>query len=78
MKTKSLAALLMLILPITWASSALADAVPFTYTTDNGAITITAYTGSGGHVEIPETIDGFLLQPLAILRSADARAWHKR
>jgi hypothetical protein len=30
----------------------------FTYTTNNGAITITGYTGSGGAVTIPSTITG--------------------
>jgi hypothetical protein len=30
----------------------------FGYTNDNGRITITKYTGSGGAVIIPETIDG--------------------
>jgi hypothetical protein len=30
----------------------------FTYTTNDGAITITGYTGSNGMVTIPETIDG--------------------
>ena len=30
----------------------------FTYTTNNGAITITGYTGSGGAVTIPNMIDG--------------------
>ena len=30
----------------------------FTYTTRNGAITITGYTGSGGAVTIPSTING--------------------
>jgi hypothetical protein len=30
--------------------------VPFNYTTNNGAISITAYTGSGGTVTIPSTI----------------------
>jgi BspA type Leucine rich repeat region (6 copies) len=30
----------------------------FTYTTNNGAITITGYTGSGGAVTIPDTING--------------------
>ncbi len=40
-------------------SSALADAVPFTYTTNSGAITITDYTGPGGAVVIPGTIDGY-------------------
>ena len=30
----------------------------FTYTTNNGTITITGYTGSGGAVTIPSTING--------------------
>jgi hypothetical protein len=30
----------------------------FTYTTNNGTVTITDYTGSGGNVTIPSTIDG--------------------
>lgn len=32
--------------------------VPYTYTTNNGTITITGYTGSGGAVTIPSTING--------------------
>ena len=31
----------------------------FTYTTNNGAITITAYTCSGGPVSVPSTINGY-------------------
>jgi hypothetical protein len=31
---------------------------PYTYTTNNGTITITGYTGSGGAVTIPDTING--------------------
>jgi hypothetical protein len=31
---------------------------PFTYTVASGAVTITGYTGSGGAVVIPDTIDG--------------------
>ena len=31
---------------------------PFDYTTNNGTITIARYTGSGGDVSIPDTIDG--------------------
>jgi hypothetical protein len=30
----------------------------FTYTTNNGTITITKYTGPGGVVDIPATING--------------------
>jgi hypothetical protein len=32
--------------------------IPFTYTTNNGTITITGYTGSGGAVSIPSIITG--------------------
>jgi formylglycine-generating enzyme required for sulfatase activity len=32
--------------------------LPYTYTTNNGTITITGYTGSGGAVTIPSTING--------------------
>ncbi len=32
--------------------------VPYTYTTNNGTITITGYTGPGGAVTIPDTITG--------------------
>ena len=32
--------------------------VPFNYTTNNGTITITGYTGPGGAVTIPDTING--------------------
>lgn len=49
-----LAALLVLALPLSgWAQ--------FTYTTNNGAITITGYTGffSDGQVTIPSTINGY-------------------
>src|SRR6266403_63548 len=31
----------------------------FNYTTNNGAITITGYTGPGGGVTIPDTINGY-------------------
>lgn len=46
-----LLALLLLALP------AGAQAQEFTYTTDNGAVTITGYNGSGGPVTIPDTIN---------------------
>jgi autotransporter-associated beta strand protein len=38
--------------------SAAAQAGDFTYETADGAVTITAYTGAGGSVVIPEVIDG--------------------
>jgi hypothetical protein len=44
--------LLLLTLP------AAVQAQDYTYTTNNGAITITGYTGSGGAVDIPGTITG--------------------
>jgi hypothetical protein len=43
-------------------------AVPYIYTTNSGAITITGYTGSGGAVAIPSTIN-FLL----VLHQSDQR-----
>ncbi len=46
-----LALLLLLLLPATAQAQ-------FTFTTNNGAITITGYTGSGGAVTIPDTING--------------------
>jgi hypothetical protein len=33
----------------------------FTYTTNNGTITITGYTGPGGALTIPSTIAGMLV-----------------
>lgn len=36
----------------------------FTFTTNNGAITITGYTGSGGAVTIPDTINGYPVKTL--------------
>ena len=33
--------------------------IPFTYTTNSGAITITGYTGTGGAVTIPNAINGY-------------------
>ena len=38
--------------------SVMAGAQDFTYTNNNGAITITGYTGPGGVVTIPDTING--------------------
>jgi hypothetical protein len=38
---------------------------PFTYTTTNGAITITKYTGPGGDVTIPEKISGLPVTGIA-------------
>ena len=39
-------------------STAVVQAEDFTYTTNNGTITITGYTGSGGAVTIPSEING--------------------
>jgi len=47
-----LVALLVLALPLCgWAQ--------FSFITNNGAITITGYTGSGGNVVIPSTTNGY-------------------
>ena len=32
--------------------------IPFTYTSNSSTITITEYTGDGGNVTIPDTING--------------------
>jgi hypothetical protein len=42
-----------------------AQAEDFTYTTNNGTITINQYIGSGGVVDIPETIDGLPVTRIA-------------
>src|SRR6266436_2482748 len=53
MKTKIIAlALALLALPAVVQAQ-------FNYTTNNGAITITGYTGPGGVVTIPDTINGY-------------------
>jgi hypothetical protein len=47
----------------------------FTYTTDNGTITITRYTGPGGAVAIPGAINGLPVTPASeALRSLDVPA----
>ena len=52
MKTKNIiVALALLALPAVVQAQ-------FNYTTNNGAITITGYTGPGGDVTIPDTING--------------------
>jgi len=38
----------------------------FTFTTNNGAITITGYTGSGGNVVIPSTTNGYPVTTIGI------------
>ncbi len=45
-------------LAIFTVTTATLQAQDYTYTTNNGTITITKYTGSGGDVTIPETING--------------------
>jgi hypothetical protein len=41
----------------------------FTFTTNNGALTITEYTGSGGAVVIPSTTNGYLITSIGGTRS---------
>ena len=56
--TTTCAARLLLLLLLTLP--AVVQAQDYTYTTnDDNTITITGYTGSGGDVTIPDTIDGF-------------------
>ena len=53
-----LQALLLLVLPAVVQAQ-------FTFTTNNGAITITRYTGSGGVVTIPDTTNGYPVTVIA-------------
>ena len=43
---------------ITYTANFTVDISQYNYTTNNGTITITGYTGSGGAVTIPDTING--------------------
>ncbi len=58
---QSLPALLGFLLAIAPAAQA-----QFNFTTNNGAITITGYTGSGGDVTIPDTINGLPVMSIGI------------
>ncbi len=53
--TRKIRLCLMLLLPVL----PVVVQAQFTFTTNNGAITITGYTGSGGSVVIPDTINGY-------------------
>ena len=55
LRTACAARLLPLLLLLTLPAAVQAQ---FTYTTNNGTITITGYTGPGGAVTIPSTING--------------------
>src|SRR5438874_2137705 len=55
---KPLATFVMVVIAILLALSAVAQAQDYTYTSNNSTITITKYTGPGGDVIIPSTIDG--------------------
>lgn len=50
---------------------ALFPVVPYTYTTNNGTVTITGYTGSGGAVIIPSTINGLPVTTIGDLAFLD-------
>lgn len=52
--------MLLLLLPVA------VHAQDFTYTVNNGSVTITGYTGTGGAVDIPDTIEGL---PVAVIGS---------
>jgi hypothetical protein len=53
--------------------TAVLQAEDYTYTTNNGAITITGYRGSGGAVVIPSIINGLLV--IAIGQNAFSPFW---
>ena len=61
MKTaaKLFAAVLLLTLPAVVQAQ-------FNYTTDNGTITITGYTGPGGAIVIPDTINGLPVTSIGV------------
>src|SRR5688572_26791709 len=50
--SKTLLCAFVLLVPRSWAQQ------EYTYITNNGTITITGYTGPGGNVTIPATING--------------------
>jgi hypothetical protein len=59
MKTKKrLIVIKIYLLTVAFLALPVAVHAQFTYITNNGAITITGYTGSGGNVTIPATING--------------------
>src|SRR5436190_11518352 len=55
-------------------STPLTATAQFTYTTNNGAITITGYTGPGGAVVIPATINNWPVTSIADYAFADKTA----
>lgn len=58
MKTGFSAAIRLAAFSLLLGAPTLVQAQDYTYTTNNGTITITRYTGSGGEVSIPDTING--------------------
>ncbi len=58
MKLKPLGAARLLPWLLVLALITAVQAQDYTYTTNNGTITITQYTGPGGAVTIPDTING--------------------
>jgi PKD repeat protein len=46
-------------LPVAGIGPQIVVSLPFTFTTNNGAITISGYTGGGGAVAIPGTVNGY-------------------
>ena len=48
-----------LIIALAWLALPVLAQAQFTFTTNSGAITITGYSGSGGVVVIPATINGY-------------------
>ena len=58
--------LTLLLPPLLFTLPAAGQAEDYTYTTNNGTITITGYTGPGGAVAIPDTITGLPVTSLGI------------
>jgi hypothetical protein len=57
---EALVVVLLLVLPF-------CSRAQFTFTTNNGAITITGFTGSGGNVTIPSTINGYPVRTIGAI-----------
>ena len=65
MKLLHLSLLLLLLLPF-------AGHAQFTCTTNDGAVTITGYTGSGGSIVIPHNFNGYPVTGIGLVSGHDA------
>ena len=61
-----------LIFSLTWLALPMLTQAQFTFTTNNGAITITGYTGSGGTVVIPAATNGYPVTTIGVAAFEEA------